>query len=125
MASRFKMQIVDSVTNYVVEFEPGRSVETDFVTACVNRILLKEKELASTYGARLSGKFVDDCIAKIVARGVGVLRTSKHVTQDIRDGINEAIFSLSPESWTTTHDISKIHDAISEVILELKSKVRP
>lgn len=64
MASSFKMQIVDTRTGQVVEFEPGLSVEVNFIDDCVNRIL---------------------------AKGVGFWRTEKHVSQDIRDGIEQAI----------------------------------
>lgn len=67
MASRFKMQIVDTVTGRVVEWEPGLSTEINFV---------------------------EDCISRIVERGVGFGRTSKHVAKDIEDGITEAIFNL-------------------------------
>jgi hypothetical protein len=61
------MQVIDTVTNKTVQYEPGRAVETDFVQDCVDRIL---------------------------AKGVGFMRTEAHVEQDIRDGIAEAIFAL-------------------------------
>lgn len=61
------MQIVDKRSGNVVEFEPGLSVEINFIDDCVNRIL---------------------------AKGVGVFRTQDHVSQDIRDGITEAIQEL-------------------------------
>lgn len=65
--SRFRLQIVDTTNAKVCEWEPGRAVEIDFV---------------------------QDCITKIVSKGVGLGRTSAHVAKDIEDGINEAIFNL-------------------------------
>lgn len=61
------MQIVEARTGKVVEFEPGLSVEINFI---------------------------DDCVSRILAKGVGVLRTQAHVADDIRAGIEEAIHSL-------------------------------
>lgn len=67
MASSFTMQIVDKRTGSVVEFEPGLTVEMDFITDVVQRVLDK---------------------------GVGVFRTEAHVAADIRSGIEEAIYAL-------------------------------
>lgn len=61
------MQIIDTATQGVVEWEPGRAVETDFIKDCVDRIL---------------------------AKGVGLLRSQSHVEEDIKAGIEEAIFAL-------------------------------
>lgn len=67
MASSFLMQIVDTRTNTVVEFEPGKTVEIDFVT---------------------------DVVSRVIAKGVGVFRTQEHVAKDVRDAIEEAIYGL-------------------------------
>ncbi len=67
MTSRFYMQIVDKKTGEAVQFEPGLTVEKDFV---------------------------EDCVKCIVARGVGLGRTSAHVAEDIRQGIVESIREL-------------------------------
>jgi len=67
MASSFLMQIVNKSNGEIVQFEPGLSVEVNFVDACVTKILEK---------------------------GVGLGRTSKHVANDIRDGIEETIQEL-------------------------------
>lgn len=64
------MQVVDRVSGTIINFEPGLSVEVNFI---------------------------DDCVTKIIARGVGLLRTSNHVEQDIRDGIEEAILALKSQ----------------------------
>lgn len=61
------MQIVDTKTSEVVEFEPGLKVELDFVT---------------------------DCVTRIVTKGVGLFKTQAHVETDVRKGIEEAIFAL-------------------------------
>jgi len=61
------MQIVDTKTGNVVEFEPGLSVEVNFV---------------------------DDCVTRTLAKGVGIGRTRAHVARDIRDAIEEAIHAL-------------------------------
>lgn len=65
--SIYKMQIIHAESNTVVEFEPGREIECDFIV---------------------------DCVERIIAKGVGVFRTSAHVEQDVKDGIQEAIFAL-------------------------------
>ena len=67
MASMFVMQIVDKRSGEVVQFEPGLSVEINFI---------------------------DDCVTRILAKGVGVFRTQAHVAQDVRLGIEEAIHAL-------------------------------
>ena len=65
--SNFLLQIVHRLTGEVVRFEPGRQVERDFV---------------------------DDCVAKIVGKGVGWTKSTAHVARDVRAGIEEAIFEL-------------------------------
>lgn len=60
------MQIVDTQTGAVVEYEPGQRVEMDFVA---------------------------DAAARIIAKGVA-LKTTTHVQKDIIDGLNEAIYAL-------------------------------
>ena len=67
MASSFRMQIVDTRNGKVVEFEPGLSVEVNFV---------------------------DDCVTRVIAKGVGFGRTQAHVAQDVRDAIEESIHAL-------------------------------
>jgi hypothetical protein len=67
MPSKYLMQVLDRKTGEVVQFEPGLSVEREFV---------------------------DDCVAKIVSLGVGFFRTSAHVEQDVRDGIEQVIHEL-------------------------------
>lgn len=67
MTSRFKMQILDSITGDLVEWEPGLRIESEFIT---------------------------DCVSRILAKGVGMFRTSDHVGKDISNGIEEAILDL-------------------------------
>lgn len=67
MASRFLLQVLDRKSGDVVQFEPGQRVESEFVTDCVNHI---------------------------VRLGVGLGRTSAHVAQDVRQGIEEVMFEL-------------------------------
>lgn len=61
------MQIIDTHTGAVVEFEPGKSVETDFVTDIVNRL---------------------------TPNGVGFFKTHKVVQQTVRDAVQSAILDL-------------------------------
>lgn len=61
------MQIIDTTNGNVVEYEPGKSVEVDFI---------------------------NDCIVRIVAKGVGIGKTEASVSQSIRDGITESIQEL-------------------------------
>lgn len=67
MASRFKLQIIDTVTNTVSEWSPGSPIEVDFVKACVHRI---------------------------VGKGVGFLKTEAQVTKAIEEGLAEVIWEL-------------------------------
>ncbi len=61
------MQIVDRETGNVVQFEPGMSVES---------------------------QFIEDCVTNIAFLGVGFGRTTAHVAQDVRNGIESTILSL-------------------------------
>lgn len=61
------MQIVDTRSGKVVEFEPGLSVEVNFI---------------------------DDCVTRVIAKGVGFGRTQAHVEKDIRAAIEEVIHAL-------------------------------
>lgn len=70
MPSRFRLQIVDTVTNRVVEWEPGLSVEIDFI---------------------------EDVVSRTLARGVGIFRGSKHVADDLKAAIEESIFNLKKQ----------------------------
>jgi hypothetical protein len=45
-------------------------------------------------GGKHEADLIDLCVQNIMPRGVGVFRTSKHVEQDIRDGIAAAIYGL-------------------------------
>lgn len=63
----FLLQIVDKLHNEVVQFEPGLSVEINFI---------------------------DDCVTRAISKGIGLGRTSNHVAQDIRDAIEESIYEL-------------------------------
>ena len=72
MPSNFMMQIRNKRTGEVVEFEPGLSVEVNFVDACVQKIL-------------------DNSVDLILSKGVGLFRTSSHVKRDIQDGLEESV----------------------------------
>lgn len=67
MTSHFRMQIVDTRTGDVVEWEPGLKVETDFI---------------------------EDIIVRTRLRGVGLFKTTQHVENDLRVALDEAIFDL-------------------------------
>lgn len=67
MASRYLMQIVDSRTGEVVQFEPGQVVES---------------------------AFVDECVANVARLGVGLGRTSAQVAISVRQGVEAAILGL-------------------------------
>ena len=67
MDSIYLMQIVEKKNNEVVQFEPGLSVEVNFV---------------------------DDIVTRTISKGVGLGRTSAHVAQDVREAVEEAIQAL-------------------------------
>lgn len=69
MASKFRLQIIDTITGNVVAggIEPGRREELDFISDIVQRTL---------------------------AKGVGFFRTENHVAEDLYDAIEEAILEL-------------------------------
>lgn len=68
----FLLQIVEAGGNRVVASVPG--------------------------GGTLEVDLIDACARAIVARGVGVFRTTAHVEKDIRDGIAEAIMGLKDQT---------------------------
>ncbi len=49
-------------------------------------------------GGPLELALIESCVSAIVARGVGVGRTSAHVAADIRAGIAEALMSLKRQT---------------------------
>jgi hypothetical protein len=49
-------------------------------------------------GGALEAEIIELCTRAIVARGVGLFKTSAHVEQDIRDGIAEAIMGLKDQT---------------------------
>lgn len=53
-------------------------------------------------GGQAELDLIDACTAAIVARGVGLIRTERHVAQDIRDGIAEVIARLKKTANFTT-----------------------
>ena len=106
MASQFLMQIVDRRTGDVVQWEPGRVAEIDFVEVCT--VQACENAAGDT--------FVNACVSEIVSRGVGFGRTSAHVAQDARVGIQAAI---------DAHMESSIRESLERAIYALKEKIAP
>lgn len=49
-------------------------------------------------GGPLEREFVDTCVATIVAKGVGALKSQATVAANIRDGITEAIYALKADT---------------------------
>lgn len=49
-------------------------------------------------GGELETDLIEHCVRTILAKGVGIGRTSAHVEQDIRDGIREALQSLKDQT---------------------------
>ena len=48
-------------------------------------------------GGPLEANFIDLCTHHIMAKGVG-FKTSKHVRQDVHDGIKDAIMSMKEQT---------------------------
>lgn len=68
--SAYVIQVVEKETGRVVEWAPGQKVEREFVTDLCNRV---------------------------AAKGVGIFRTTDHVTQDVHDALHELLFELKSE----------------------------
>lgn len=49
-------------------------------------------------GGALEADLINLCTAHIVAKGVGLFRSEKHVKQSIHDGIKDAIMSLKEQT---------------------------
>jgi len=49
-------------------------------------------------GGNLEANLIDLCATSILAKGVGFLRSSKHVEQDIRDGLKDALMGLKAQT---------------------------
>lgn len=123
MASKYLMQIVDRKTGNVVKFDPGRDVEMDFVDDCTKQIMNIHYGTLKT----IDTSFVEACVAAVVKRGVGMMRSQAHVEQDVRDGINEAVVSGGLEKTLReleTKFADNIHKGIEMAIGRLKSKVK-
>ena len=73
----FRLQIVHA-DGSGVRFDGGSAFERDLVAALCHEIL-EERDLVGT------------CRNEIVKRGVGFLRTEKHVSKDIEDGIKAVV----------------------------------
>lgn len=67
----FRLQIVDEHDHVVQRFNGGGPLEIDLI---------------------------ERCTSAIVDKGVGVLRTTAHVEQDVRNGITETIRDLKEET---------------------------
>lgn len=123
MASTYLMQIVKRDTGEVVQWEPGRGVETDFIAACVREILN-----ATFVGAdNVSSDLVSRALEEVKARGVA-FRTTSHVLADVRDGFNAALVANGPEK--SLRDLRaaferSIEQGIETAIHDLKRQVRP
>lgn len=65
--SRYLLQIIDRESGLAIQLEPGMSAEIEFV---------------------------EECIQRISAKGVGLGCTTAHVLLDVEAGIQEAIYSL-------------------------------
>lgn len=71
MASQFWLQIVSKdAPSVVLQIEPGRQAERDFVA---------------------------DVVTRAVAKGVGLFRTEAQVETAIREAIQESIFDLKQQ----------------------------
>lgn len=68
--SRFIIQVVEKDGQRVVEWAPGLAVERQLVTDLCNRV---------------------------AAKGVGVLRTTAHVVEDVRTSLEELLFELKSD----------------------------
>lgn len=124
MASRFRMQIIDALTEECVQFAPGHPIEMDFVQECVDRILAKGFIAVDLSQAEL----VERAVSAIVGRGVGWFKSEAVVKQAIQDGLREALVGhqLDQRLLQFRHDAeAAVHDAIGDAIHTLKRKVRP
>ena len=115
MASRYVLQIVDRATNEVAQWEPGRTIELEFVDYCVTRIT----EMGDF--KRLSASFIDDCVGEISARGVGLGRTTRRVEAAVRRGIQAVLDGEDPNN---ENHKSAVRRGIEDAIHLLKLKVR-
>lgn len=116
------MQIVDRSTGEVVKYEPGSKVEQDFIEDCVDSVV---RHVDFQFSAS-SDAFVDACVKAIVARGVGIARTTEHVAEDVRNGIREVIVNMGFGSEIkTANDVlsDRIRNGVVGSILTLKRKI--
>jgi hypothetical protein len=51
-------------------------------------------------GGQLEADLIDLVTTVVMAKGVGLFKTSKHVEQDIRDGMKEALMGLKAQTVT-------------------------
>ena len=79
MPSRYLMQIMDRKTNTAVQWEPGRTVECDFVEECARQIASHDEALT------------DQIVRTAIRRGIGFWRTEAHVEDDLRIAIAQTL----------------------------------
>lgn len=101
MPSRYLMQIMDRKTNTAVQWEPGRTVECDFVEECARQIASHDEALT------------DQIVRTAIRRGIGFWRTEAHVEDDLRIAIAQTLRDRQ----------ATLHTDLETVIRALKVKV--
>jgi hypothetical protein len=122
--SRFLMQIIDRETGDVVQFEPGRQVETDFVSDCAVQVVSS----ADISIPASSEDFIKACVDAVITRGVGFGRTESHVRQDLEDGIREVILKqgFDVEIAAARAELAaRVESGVHKAIFNLKKQIRP
>lgn len=68
--SKFIIQVVNQDSGQVVEWAPGMAIER---------------------------QLVDDLCNRVAAKGVGILRPTSHVVEDVRTSLEELLFELKSD----------------------------
>lgn len=122
--SRYRMQIVDTMTGEVVSYNPGGQVEKDFITDCVERCYAAIAEMPPID----LNSFIDSTVDCVKHRRVGIFAPANTVLQSVRDGMREAIVTGGLDRQTLQFKEafnSVIRKSLEASIFELKSRINP
>ena len=110
----FRLQIVDG-KGVIATLPGGGSLERDLIAMCTDAILSHGAgEIGATCALALREGLdtaIDQCVAAIVSRGVGFLKTEAHVRQAVRDGLREVLLTQALVTKHMRHQVAAIWDA--------------
>lgn len=116
----FFLQIADE-RGAVVRLPAGGALEEDLVLAFTHAVVQQGVQ-DFLGGPELQRRFVEAATGAIVARGVGLWRTTAHVTADIEAGLQQVLTEFLMQIDTDVRPL--LREGISRAIAEFKRRAR-